>query len=141
MRAISKLRLPCAVPVIVLIIVLGITASPAVADRPEPSVIGVTYKQGSSSVDVVLAIPVHLYHAAQHARFGIDVTVTYLSELNAGEIIDSGRASIKLDTTFLDFIDDDNVAVLLKVALGATTPPGGTPNYTSTVELLSPGRK
>jgi len=126
---------------IVLTIVLGFAASTAMADRPEPSVIGITYKQGSSSVDVVLAIPANLYLAAQHARFGLNVTVTYSSVNSTGETIDSGRASIKLDTTLLDFIDDDTVAVLLKVALGAAPPPDASPGFTSTVELLTPGRK
>jgi hypothetical protein len=139
MRAISNQR-HCA-QTIVLAIALGVKASTARADRPEPSIIGITYKQGSSSVDVVLAVPAHRYHAAQHARFGLNVTVTYLSVNSTVDTVDSGSASIKFDTIFLDFIDDDTVAVLLKVALGATTPPGGTPNYTSTVELLTPGRK
>jgi hypothetical protein len=77
--------------------------------------------------------------AAQHADFGLHVAVTYGSVNATVETIDSGRASIKFDTTFLGFIDDDTVAVLLKVPLGAAPAPAADPAFTSTVELLTPG--
>jgi hypothetical protein len=106
----------------------------------KPSVIGVTYKQGSSSIDGVIAIPAHLYFAAQHANFGLDVAVLYVSIEGTSETVESGRVSIKFDTTMLDF-DDDTIAVLLKVPLGNLPVPGDAPNFTSTLELLAPGQK
>ena len=59
--------------------------------------------------------------AAQHAAFGLHVAVTYGSVNATVETIDSGRASITFDTTFLGFIDDDTVAVNAQVTIPGTS--------------------
>ena len=121
----------------VLAFALG-AAGTAIAAAPTASVTGVTYAQGSSSVDVVVAVPESVGKAAHRANFTLVTGVTYLSVNGTLETIDSGRVPIS-DTTPLWNIDEQTVAVLVQVPLGLLPPPGGNPNFTTTIELLRPG--
>ena len=73
-----------------------------------------------------------------NADFGIRVTVSYVSNQGTVETVDSGRKSIKNETTFVSAIDNRTVAISLSVPLGTAPPPGTDPGFTATAEVLPP---
>ena len=82
-------------------------------------------------------MPTHVYVAAQRADFALHVLVTYLSINSSVESLDSGRVSIRSGMTLLESTDG-MVTVLLNASVGDCPAPGGAPNFTSVLELLSP---
>jgi len=63
------------------------------------------------------------------------VTVSYTSQNQTFETIDSGRVAIK-STTLGAAIDNRTVAVILTVPIGTTPGPGGTPGYSATAQIV-----
>ena len=111
------------------------------AAAPAATVLGVSYRNGFQTVDLVVAIPKGIDNAARHgnADFSLRVTVTYVSVNDTIETLDSGL-SIMNDTTFLLIIDHHTVAVLVQVPLGTTPAPGNNPSFSATAQLLNPAQ-
>ena len=110
----------------------------AALSAQDPTVIAVTFS--GATVDVVVAILKGIDNASRNgnADFGLHVTVTYISQNNTVETLDSGRKSIKNDTTFLADIDNNTVSLLLSLQLEGLPPPGPNPGFIATAEILHP---
>jgi hypothetical protein len=124
----------------IVMIVLAVALGGSVATAaPEASVISVNFKAGSPFLDVTVAIPKGIDNAARNgnADFGLRVTVTYVSSNQTVQTLDSGRLSIK-QTTLLRAIDNHTDLIDVQLPFGSKPPPGNSPSYSATVELLHP---
>ena len=121
-----------------IVLVIGLT-SPGVANAmQQANVVTVSYRPPNPFLDVVVVILKGIDNASRNgnADFGLRVTVTYLSTNGTVETVDSGRLSIKFDTTLLGPVNNRTVAVALRVPLGIAPPPGASPSYSATVQVL-----
>jgi hypothetical protein len=105
---------------------------------PTTTVADISYTQGSSSIDVLVTIPRSVDDDARNriVDWGLQVRVTYVTDNGTVETVDSGRVAIR-ETTFISS-HNDRALILLRVPIGSTPPPAGTPGYTSRIALLEP---
>jgi hypothetical protein len=103
-------------------------------------VIAEGYKAGAPGVDVVLAIPKGVDTAARNgnANWRIRVVVSYTSNDQTFETLDSGPVAVATTTQGAS-IDNNTDAITFQIPLGTSPPPGGSPGYSATAQLIGPG--
>ena len=138
-RARIRAGLRSHLPLLLAAVTLTAFAAPDDAKKsPTASVVAISYKPGSTVLEVVVAIPQRVDRQARlHNRdHALRVTITYVSGTATVETLDTGLKLIGTDTTFVAEIDKKTVTVTVSVPLGTASPPGSNPSYSTTAQLI-----
>jgi hypothetical protein len=100
------------------------------------NVIAISYQASNRSADVIVAVPQDIDSSARQGKgdSGIQVTIHYVSLNNTVEAADSGRKSIRNDTTSVGRIDSKTVSVQIHVPIGTAAVPG---SLSATAQIFS----